>query len=446
MNITDKFLSVLKKTADIELSDSLIHQVERCLLDYSGVIYAGRKQLGNKLECFEELASDGCCSVIAANKKADLISAAMLNGFAAHIIELDDGHRIGAPHLEAVIISAMIGIAQKENISFERFIKGIVIGYEAVIRLSTAMQPELKLRGFHATGVCGAIGVACAAGYALGLNDIQLKSAGYAAASGAAGILEVLDDNSELKPFNVSNAAASGITAVFLAKCGFRGPDDVLGGKRGYFHAHSDNINMDYLLGESDKPLIFSIYVKPFASCRHSHPAVECALKIIDKNKDIATGEIESIEVQTYKLGITAHDNTEVSTVSAAKMSTPYSVAASMVLGSCGMDAFSEESVARRDIRELTRKVTVVENKELTERCPLKRGAIVSVKMKSGGIFTENVDNPLGEPENSLSDAQLENKFVSLMTFAGVTQAETEKLKNLIWNIGDNYKEFIEAV
>lgn len=445
MNTTDEFLCILKDRAQESVSEAEFHQVERCLLDYIGVTYAGRKQLGDKLFELEALGKEGNCSVIATNKTKDLLTASMMNGIAAHVIELDDGHRAGAPHLEAVIISALIGIAQKEQISFEQFVKGILIGYEATIRLSTAMQPSLKLKGFHATGVCGTIGVACAVGYAIGLRDEQTKGALSAAASSAAGILQVLDDDSELKPYNVANAIQSGITAAYIGKCGFRGPDDVLGGKRGFLQAYSDQVNMEYLLGKTSRPAIFEIYVKPYASCRHSHAAVECVLNLRSQYQ-FDCGAIADIEIQTYKLGIFAHDSTDVSSVSSAKMSTPYSVAAALVLGTCGMEAFTEEAISYQDIKELAQKVRVVENEQLTKACPRKRGAIVTIRLKDGQTFTETVENPLGEPENNITDEQLEAKYNSLMLFSGVSEQKQEQIKAFIWNLKRNYQRFISII
>ena len=445
MNCTDTFLALLKDLERAELSGEVLHQIKRCLLDYVGVTYAGRKALGKKLSSMEQREHDACCSVIATEKKDSLVPAAMMNGMAAHILELDDGHRIGAPHLEAVIISVMIAIAQKERLSYERFVKGILIGYEATVRLSSAMQPGLKNRGFHATGVCGTIGAACAAGYAIKLNDEQMKGAFSAAASSAAGILKVLDDDSQLKPYNVANAIQSGITAAYLGKCGFRGPDDVLEGKRGYLQAHTDRVDYGYLLGPLDKPAIFQIYVKPYASCRHSHPAVECALKL-RASHPFSVQVIEDIEVQTYLPGILAHDSTEIASVSAAKMSTPYSVAAALVLGNCGLEAFSEQAIGCPEIKELTRKIRVVENEALTKANPGKRGAIVNIRLKDGSVLTEDVDNPLGEPENGLSDAQLIEKYDSLMTFAGVKKEEADKIRTWIRNLEDSYERFIRSI
>ena len=339
----------------------------------------------------------------------------------------------------------MIAIAQKYHISFECFVKGILIGYEATIRLSSSMQPSLKLKGFHATGVCGTIGVAHAVGYAIGLSDEQMKGAISAAASSAAGILQVLDDNSELKPYNVANAIQSGITAAFMGKCGYKGPDDVLGGKRGYLQAYSDHVNMDYLLGQKDKFAIFQIYVKPYASCRHSHSAVECALNL-RRRFQFDCKDITEVEVQTYKLGILAHDSTNISTVSSAKMSTPYSTAAALVLGGCGLEAFTEEMIVQERIQDLLKKVRIIENERLTKACPAKRGAIVSIKLVDGQVFTEEVENPLGEPEHYLSDEMLAEKFVSLMKNSGETEPKIENIKKYIWNLDDCYQQFLWTI
>ena len=110
------------------------------------------------------------------------------------------------------------------------------------------------------------------------------------------------------------------------------------------------------------------------------------------------------------------------------------------------MEAFSEEAIKRLDIRNLTQKVRVIENEKLTKACPGKRGAVVTIRLTNGLIFTEEVDNPLGEPENNISDKQLEEKFCSLMLFSEVSELEIERIKALIWNLGDNYQQFITTI
>lgn len=444
-NITDLFIHEILEISKKEIPTHIKHQVKRCTLDYLGVTYAGATTQKEKLNAFlKSCSSNGRCSVIGFNKKTDLYTAAFINGFSAHTVELDDGHRFGMLHLEAPIISAVLAIAQSENISAEQFYKAVVIGYEAAVRLAMAIQPIHKQHGFHATGTCGSIGVACAIGVALELDEIQMRSVISAAATSAAGLLEVIDDSSQLKPYNVANAVVSGITAAYMGKAGFIGPNDVLGGKRGFFLSLNGSFKENQLLNIDDYA-IEKIYVKPYAACRHCHSAIECALKIKNQSK-LNVEEIDRIEVETYKLAVFGHDHTEILGENSAKMSIPFSVAISLMYGDAGISSFSGEKIVDDCVLSLCKKVVVSENSELTKACPEKRGAIVKVYMNYGMVFQEEVEYPLGEPENNINDKELENKFVSLLTFSDVSQNHISKLLNVVWNVENQFSELLNLI
>lgn len=442
MNITDLYIRQLRDLEKINITDTILHQVKRCLLDYIAVTYAGSSYIGNKLDDIRKLGTNGPCSILGKKEKSDIHTATIMNGFAAHAMELDDGHRFGMLHLEATIITAMFAVAQKEKLLLEQFIKGILIGYEASVRLATAIQPVHKQNGFHATGTCGTIGVACGIGFALGLNNEQLKGALSSATTSAAGLLALIDDNSELKPYNVANAASNGITAAYMGKCGFNGPFDILGGKRGFFKTYMRDSYLKEVSTPQNSLVINQIYVKPYAACRHCHAPIECAL-ILKRQNNILPKEIDSIEVQTYKLAIDGHEQINISGCNEAKMSIPYSVAVSLVLGSCGIEAFMPDMLVKEDIINLTKKVHIVENKHLTKASPQKRGAIVIIRLFNGKCYSKKIMYPLGEPENKVSDTQLEEKYESLMSYSGVSESERTQIKNIIWNLENNYNELI---
>lgn len=442
MNITNAYIAGLRTFAAQEVTENTLHQVKRCLLDYVGVTNAGAKDIRERVEPILSIGAQDRCTIFGFDRKMDIHTAALINGLSSHVIELDDGHRFGMLHLEATVITAMIAVAQKEKLEFEQFVKGILVGYEATVRLATAVQPGHKQMGFHATGTCGAIGVACGVGYALELNEEQIKGAISSAATSASGLLEVINDGSQLKPYNVANAVDSGINAVYIGKSGFRGPDNILGGRRGFLNAFASEFDEDKIINGSSDFAINQIYIKPYAACRHCHAPIECALNL--KNSEIfSSDEIESVEVQTYRLAILGHDQIEVSNSSAAKMSIPYSVAAAILLGSCGMEAYSPDVFLRDDVRKLSSKVKVVENERLTIASPAKRGAIVIIKFNSGKSLSNEVEYPLGEPENNISDTQLEKKYDSLMAYAGIAEEESRQIKRLIWNLEDCYEIFI---
>lgn len=445
MNVTDFYISELREFSRIEITDAILHQVKRCLLDYIGVAHAGVSLSVDRMHAVLQLGEAGPCTVLGSTTKTDIYTAATVNGFTAHVIELDDGHRFAMLHLGAPIITAMLAVAQKEKMTCEQFVRGILIGYEAEARLAMAMQPNHKQRGFHATGTCGAVGVACAVAFALGLNDRQLKGAISAAATSAAGLLQVIDDASELKPYNVSHAAAAGIMAAYMGKSGFAGPEDVLGGKRGFLRAFTDTYQVEKLAADPKGLAIERIYVKPYAACRHCHAPIECALKIGQTLDSVDS--IAYIVVKTYKLAVYGHDQTKISGVSEAKMSTPYCVAAALMIKSAGMEAFSESNVGREDILQLCSKVSVEESPELTALSPAKRGAFVQVVLQDGTVLEERVEHPLGEPENRISDAMLDSKYSSLMHYAGVPEERIEEIRALVWSLNqDHFEALLQAI
>jgi hypothetical protein len=116
-------------------------------------------------------------------------------------------------------------------------------------------------------------------------------------------------------------------------------------------------------------------------------------------------------------------------------------VAAALYMGSCGMDAFTEQKVRNDDILSLTREVRVEEDQKMTSLSPGKRGARVTVLTKSGQSFSVEVENPLGEPEHPMSDDMLAQKYFDLMRFAQVEDSKAKSIHDMIWNLESKFKE-----
>jgi 2-methylcitrate dehydratase PrpD len=344
----------------------------------------------------------------------------LLRGYAAHLIELDDGHRKGAVHVGATVFSALLSVAEKEKISSRDFLLGAIIGYESTVRLACAIQPGNKLRGYHATGTCGTVGAALGIAAALHFTEEQMKTTLSAAVTSAAGVLEMQEDDSDLKPYNVGRAAMDAVAAAYIGKSGLGGPNDPLGGKRGFLKVMTDTPHPEFLTDfNSDTLCIEQIYQKTYAACRHAHPAIEAALAL---RNEIDLAQIEKLQVRAYRLAVAGHDHTQIQGVSSAKMSIPFGVAVSLVTGSAGLSSYSEKTISDDKILELTRKVNVLEDEELTALCPEKRASILTVHLSDGKTLTKRVDYPKGEPENPLSQDELEAKFQELAVFGGLTK------------------------
>jgi len=410
--MTDSFVEKVIDLMHKDFPAIVQSQARAVLLDYLGVTTGGRKFLKGK---HPELIANSLCE-------------SFLNGFAAHVLELDDGHRHGMIHLGASIVSAVLEVAKKEGLKSDDVLRGIVMGYEVAVRCARAIQPGHKVRGYHVSGTCGTIGSAMGIAFACNYNKEQLKSTLACAVSSAAGVLEIQEQASELKPYNTARAAYDGVLAAQIGKLALPGPDDILGGKRGFLAALTDTPHPEFLTDFSDDGYcIEGIYQKVHAACRHCHPAIDATLDM-RKDLNLQPDQIEKIEVHTYRLAVGSHDHTEIKGISSAKLSTPFAVALAIVKGNCGYADYSEDNLNDYWIKNLTRKVRVIEDDNLTAQSPAVRGARVTVYMKDGNEYEATCLYPKGEPENPLTQEELENKFRGLAMYGGLTSGECDEV------------------
>lgn len=420
MNLTDRFLANIYALRHQPVSKNNETLIRSYLLDTIGVSLAGAADLKDKEEhLLNLLGGKGVVKAIGRNEGCTMTDAIFLNGLSSHFLELDDGVRFGVIHPSAPLFSAFLPLAIYYKVTWEDFIKGAVCGYEVSIRLAAAMQPSHYSCGFHPTATCCAPGIAVGIAVMMGWDKDVLKDAFSAACISAAGTLKVLEDVSQLKPFNCANAARNGYTAAVMAKAGFRGPNDVLSGDTGYLTMMTDAYNEEILTGKQDFLYLEKIYQKPYASCRHTHPEIEACLRI-RQTEEFDVKDVEKVEIITYKGVIGKHDFKDIHGESSARMSIPYSAVIALWTGKAGIAEFAEPYVSNTEILDLTQRVSIIPDEELSRLVPDKRVAIVNVHMRNGNMLTEKVEYPKGEPENPLTPEENMAKFLSMTEHAGI--------------------------
>lgn len=421
MNISRIFFECIDEIARRELPAEVMARARRSLLDYLAVTCAGSAFQKEKLDGYFQFAQPeaGLFKAIGTGRSLALKEAVFLNGLNGHALDFDDGTNSGIIHLGSPIFSLLIPLAQRYGVGVEDMLKAAIIGYEASYTMAVSIQPRHKALGFHATGTCGMLGATLAAAYMLGFTDEERYQAFAAACVAASGMLKVLDDGSELKPYNVAKTALLSLTSLQLAKAGFKGHEDPLGGYRGFLKmmAGDENVAIKPTLLNGTYAIMKS-YTKPYASCRYTHPPVEAAIHLRNEH-GILPKDVKAIKVETYDLAVSGHDHTDIKGAYSAKMSTPYSTAVALIYGKAGLQEFSEENLNNSEVQELTQKVHVVADEDLSGIFPEKQSAVVTITT-SKGIFSERVDFPKGEPENSLSEEEFHERYCGLMVYGGV--------------------------
>lgn len=435
-NQSEIFLDSVAELIEQPLSDNLQHQAKRCLLDYIGVAIIGADMLRKESQTYANICEDGGGNAtwIGFSEKVSLLNAAFLNGMAAHAAELDDGVRFGMIHVGTVIFPALLAAAEKRKSNGDELLRAIVAGYESSVGLAYSMQPDHYSLGFHPTATCGSVGAAIGVGVLSGFSRRQLLDALSAISVSASGSLKIIENNSGLKPANAGRAALSGLLAAFQAEAGFVGVEDPLGGQNGFLSmmAGHQKLNCDRHL--PSKAWIEQVYVKPYAACRHAHPAIEAGLRL-RKLAGVQHGHVEKVEITTYESVIGKHDHCRIEGPASARMSIPYGFSVAYVTGGAGIAQFEHPYVSDSDILDLTNKVMVRGEGRLTALVPSQRVAEVNVYLTDGRCLNERVDYPLGEPENPLSDHDLEVKFTELTNLAGLNTTDSQRIIDTVWEL-----------
>lgn len=143
--------------------------------------------------------------------------------------------------------------------------------------------------------------------------------------------------------------------------------------------------------------------------------------------------QVDKIKVYTYKLAKESHDHTDILGISSAKLSTPIAVALTLVKGYAGYADYNGDNLNDYWIKNLTQKVRVAEDENLIAQSPAVRGARVTSHMKDGNEYEATCLYPKGEPENPLTQEELEEKFRGLAMYGGLTNKERDEMIGEIW-------------
>lgn len=442
MNRTDFYLSCIDRVKSKPIPLHVIHRTKLALLDYIGVAYAGRYDQKEKIASLVESFSDegGKIYPLGMDTPMSINNAVFLNGLNGHALDFDDGTNAGIIHLGSPIFSVLLALAQKYPVSGEKLLRAAVLGYEASFTMARTLQPTLKQRGYHATAACGLLGIAIAVSELLDFNDKQRKDAFSTAAVSATGTLKVLEDSSQLKPFNVAKCALLGLVSAQMAQAGFNTADDALSGNTGYLNQVYGSDDVDFVpMLLNGTYAIEKAYIKPYAACRYTHPAIDIAKQL--RESGVPQEEIQSVNIKTYSLAVKKHDHTDIKGSASAKMSTPYNFAVTYVLGKTGMEAFTPEALADPRVQELTKKVLVTEDAEMSAVFPAQTIATVELALKDGRVLSGKSILPKGEPENPLTMDEVLEKFNALILFSGKSEADAKALVDAVMNVEDKLDE-----
>ena len=381
--------------------------------------------------------ASGRSEVFATGTMTSPLFAALVNAAASHVSEQDDVHNGSVFHPAAVVFPAALATAQHLGASGREFMTASVAGYEVGIRIGEFLGRS-HYRVFHTTGTAGTIASAVAVGRLLGLAPDAMLHAVGSAGTQAAGLWEFLRDAADSKQLHTAKAAADGLTAAFLAHGGFTGARQILEGRQGMAAGMSSDADPAKLTDRlGTRWAVLETSFKFHASCRHTHPAADALLQVLDANR-LAVKDIAHIVAHVHQGAIDVLGAVvRPVTVHQAKFSMPATlglIAAHRRAGMAEFDAYLDDPVAL----SLLDRVQMRLDAEVDAAYPDRWIGKVSVTTTSGVTLEGRVDEPKGDPGNTLSRTEIDAKARRLAAYGQYGEdAEIDGLMARLWSIGD---------
>jgi len=213
-------------------------------------------------------------------------------------------------------------------------------------------------------------------------------------------------------------SAVTASSAIELARAGLTGPEDLLD--------HAPHYSREIALRDlGSSNAIKSVYFKPYSSCRYVHPALAAFEPIIRDNK-ITPDEIRSVKIHTFQWALDIDNRTDPRNLTEVQYSIPYCIALSALVGGDCMLPVTDSVLGRPEVTEFAKKVELILDPQLEQRCPAETLARVVVEARDQ-IFESPVVAPRGEATNPMSWNDICDKFI-VATAAAMHEPQQREL------------------
>ena len=419
MSLTQELIALIRARA---VSASDLEKAASFSLDALACAYAGcNTPVGEILRRWgRQEQMDG--------KRQALLMAAL-----THITETDDLHRASVTHPGCVVVPAVLALGEKLGSSNVEMLQAILQGFEAMCRIGAAVGPA-HYRIWHNTATCGPYGSAMAAAALLDLDDAQTADALGNAGTQSSGFWQFMESGAMSKHLHAGRACESGLLAAELAAQGFTGPAQILEGRKGFFAGMCDDPAPERILENAAAPWqLTRTSIKPWPSCRHTHPVIDCALEI---HAMLDGQSVQRIDIKTYQAALDVCDNPEPDSEYQAKFSLYHTAAIALLDGAVELDSFGAE--ARQRSAGLRRATVVTVAPPYSSAYPDAWGAEVSVVTSSGASFKVSRKHCKGDPELALDDDEMRAKALGLLRYGGLDNTAADAVCDRILGMPDS--------
>ena len=423
-----------------DIPEPVVRRAEDLLVDWFGSTVAGHgSRPVTSITRFAQAMGPqtGPSEVIVSRARTSPYLAAMANAAASHVAEQDDVHNGSVFHPATVVFPAAVAVAQAIGASGQQLLTAAVAGYEVGIRVGEFLGRS-HYKVFHTTGTAGTLAAAAAVGHLLGLDVRQMQHAFGSAGTQSAGLWEFLRTAADSKQLHTAHATAAGLMSAYLAQDGFTGAAQILEGPQGMAAGMSNDADPARLIdGLGTRWATAETSFKYHASCRHTHPAADALLQVMQDYR-LQPDDLDRIITQVHQGAIDVLGPVlRPATVHQSKFSMGTVLALVARFGQAGLAEFDQHFLDD-NTQSLRDRVSMELDAEVDAAYPQRWIGKVVVHTRDGRVLHGRVDEPKGDPGNTLSREEITAKTLRLAAFSGgATADEMLAAIDALWRIAE---------
>ncbi len=413
-------------------------RAEDLWVDWFGSVLAGQSARPVQSLARFALSQGPCagpCEVIGHSATTSPMMAALANAAASHVAEQDDVHNGAVFHPAAVVFAPAVAVAQSIGASGAQLMAACVVGYEVGIRVGEFLGRS-HYRIFHTTATAGTLAAAAAVGRLLELTPGQMQHAFGSAGTQSAGLWEFLRTAADSKQLHTAHASAAGLMAAYLAQDGFTGAQDIFTGPQGLAAGMSTDADPSRLTdGLGTRWALAETSFKWHASCRHTHPAADALLQVM-REHGLQPADLAQVTCHVHQGAIDVLGAVIApATVHQSKFSMGTVLGLAARFGHAGLTEFDAHFLAPETVA-LREKVSMVLDTEVDTAYPQRWIGKVTVHTLDGRTLQGRVDDPKGDPGNTLTREEITAKALRLAAYGGAaSSAQAGQSVQHLWQV-----------
>jgi 2-methylcitrate dehydratase PrpD len=365
-----------------------------------------------------------------ARTRIPLTDAAQVNAVMSDAAASDDSDLRNIIHAGTPLTAVSLAIAERDNADGAAVLAAIVCGYEAAGRIAEAITPGFRMRGFH--GCLGAVFAASVAAARLLLLDAEQMAQAIALSATSIGGLATSADTSAAREYHAGLAAMLGVKAALAVQRGYRCEESVLETARGFFEAFggADGATAAEIathgLGES-WDICTDMAIKLMPGGHPYHAIAEAAANAARKG-NIAQMEVETITISRPGMTMLSGPSHPTDLIDMAH-SPAYFAAAGVADRVVSWEHASEGKIGDPAIHRL---IDCVRVGEPPSDVSYRQGATVTIRTHDGREISDTVHVPKGAAAIGISWHDVDCKYRTLVSGAGLHQSKIEASLKLV--------------